>query len=152
MRTADDMADYAKLNAQLYKEQGRERKLRRREAWDQAFSRVARDLPLILQRLSETQKVLDKQIADYVRLKEEAAAVKKRKSAKIKRALARARREGKRIGGARRKSKVDARKLLALHERRLTQQEIARRLGISQPLVSQILRKEGKRRGGPGSY
>jgi hypothetical protein len=97
-------------------------KKKRRESMGQQLTRVLRDLTYFLK--------------DATRAADER---KKRISAATKAGLARAKKRGVKLGGARRTSKVDAKQVFALRKKGFTQQQIAVRLGISQPLVSNIL-------------
>jgi hypothetical protein len=103
-------------------------KKKRRESANQLLERVLRDLQYFLK--------------EATRSAEERS---KKSSAAIKAGLARARKRGVKLGGAHRKSAVNPKSVLALKKRGLKQQEIASILGISQPLVSKILRNRRAR-------
>jgi len=75
------------------------------------------------------------------------AAYKRRISLRTRKALAKARREGKRLGRPP-GTKIDLKKLKRLRARGLTQTQIAEKLGATQSLVSRALAKlnKGKRK------
>jgi CRP-like cAMP-binding protein len=118
-----ELARIAPEANRLYARERREKK-KRHESMDQQFRRVLRDLTFAVSRLVAQVDERKKKISEAT-----------------KAGLARAKRRGVKLGGARRTSNVDTKRVFTLRKKGFTQQEIAMRLGISQPLVSKILRK-----------
>lgn len=114
-----------------------------RETWERKVERLVRELGEVL---TSYDRELAKGAEEYRQqlnirdLKAEAERVQ-RISEGTRRGLEKARRRGTKLGGPRRKPRIDPKKLRQLSGRGLSQQEIARSLGCSQPRVSQLLKK-----------
>jgi hypothetical protein len=122
-----ELARIAPKANRLYALEQREKK-KRRESMNQQFLRVLHDLTFVLSRLVEQVDERKKKISEAT-----------------KAGLARAKKRGVKLGGAHRTSNVDTKKVFALRKKGFTQQKIAMRLAISQPLVSKILANGRKR-------
>jgi DNA invertase Pin-like site-specific DNA recombinase len=70
-------------------------------------------------------------------------------SAAIRKGLERAKRQGKRIGGARRRPAFDRERIRRLARKGCTQTAIAKSLGCTQGLVSKVLKAERQKAGRP---
>jgi len=127
--TIERLAKAAPAINQLYAQQ---EKKKRRETMNQQFERVLTDLKRVLRDLTDERNNVALVLKDLDREREE-------RKKKIKAGLARAKKRGVKLGGARRTSNVDAKTVVALRKRGMTQQEIAEILNVSQPLVSKIL-------------
>lgn len=137
---AEELSKIAPAANRLYELQQKAKK-KRVEKYEELVLRTLRDLDFMAKRLAEQQEQQDRIEKQNDGILRNFRREREERSAKIKAGLARAKKRGVKLGGARRTSGVDARSVVALRRRGMTQEEIAKVLKISQPLVSKILRR-----------